>query len=164
MRVLILSDSHGNIAPMLLAAKREKPDAIIHLGDCWRDGHALQERYPQLPLYQVAGNCDFTFLLPRTQTLTLAGHRIVLTHGDQQGVKSSMYGVEALAREEDAELLLFGHTHLPYCDYHGSTLLLNPGSIGAPRYGKPCAYAVAKLEEGLPIKTWLRDLKPLSDK
>ncbi len=159
MLVLILSDSHGNIEPMRLAAERTKPDAVIHLGDCWRDAAALQDRFPSLTFYQVAGNCDYTFLLPRTQAITLAGHRIVLTHGDQQGVKGSLYGVEALAREEQAELLLFGHTHLPYCDHHGSTLLLNPGSIGAPRYGKPCAYALAQLEEGKPIKTWLLDLK-----
>ena len=158
MQVLIVSDSHGNIEPMRLAVERTKPDAVIHLGDCWRDVAALQERYPTLTVYQVAGNCDYTFLLPRTQTITLAGHRIVLTHGDQQGVKGSMYGAEALAREEEAELLLFGHTHLPYCDYHGSTLMLNPGSIGAPRYGRPCAYALAQLEEGAPIKTWLLDL------
>lgn len=159
MLVLILSDSHGNLEPMRLAVEREKPDAIIHLGDCWRDVPPLQERYPQLPFYQVAGNCDFTFLLPREQVITLEGHRIVITHGDQQGVKGSMYGVEALAREENAELLLFGHTHIPYCDYHGTALLMNPGSIGAPRYGRPCAYAVAEITAGQPIRTWLRDLK-----
>jgi len=159
MLVLILSDSHGSIEPMRLAAERTKPDAIIHLGDCWRDAASLAKLYPNLPLYQVAGNCDYTFLLPRTQTITLAGHTITLTHGDQQGVKGSMYGVEQLATEEGAELLLFGHTHLPYCDYHGSALLLNPGSIGAPRYGRPCAYALAELEEGKPIRTRLLDLK-----
>jgi len=159
MLALILSDSHGNIDPMRIAVERTKPDAIIHLGDCWRDAAALQKLYPAIPFYQVAGNCDYTFLLPRQQTIVLEGHRIVLTHGDQQGVKGSMYGVEALARQEHAELLLFGHTHLPYCDYHGSALLLNPGSIGAPRYGKPCAYALVQLEEGKAIKTWLLDLK-----
>ena len=159
MLALILSDSHGNIEPMRLAVERTKPNAILHLGDCWRDAATLEKLYPTIPFYQVAGNCDYTFLLPRTQTITLEGHRITLTHGDQQGVKCSMYGVEALAREENAELLLFGHTHLPYCDYHGSTLLLNPGSIGAPRYGKPCAYALAQLEKNQPIKTRLLDLK-----
>ena len=34
-RVLVLSDSHGNVNNMILAVRREMPEMIIHLGDCW---------------------------------------------------------------------------------------------------------------------------------
>jgi len=37
MNILVLSDSHGNISNMEEAVEREKPDMILHLGDCWRD-------------------------------------------------------------------------------------------------------------------------------
>ena len=34
-KILVLSDSHGNLQNMIWAVKKEKPDRIIHLGDCW---------------------------------------------------------------------------------------------------------------------------------
>ena len=33
-KVLVLSDSHGNVGNMIRAVKREEPDMILHLGDC----------------------------------------------------------------------------------------------------------------------------------
>ena len=58
MKYLVLSDSHGNVDNMARAVEREKPDGIIHLGDCWRDAEELHELFPRLPLEQVPGNCD----------------------------------------------------------------------------------------------------------
>ena len=40
MKVLVLSDSHGNIFNMIQAVEREAPRMVFHLGDCWRDGEA----------------------------------------------------------------------------------------------------------------------------
>ena len=39
-RVLVLSDSHGNVGNMIRAVKREEPDMILHLGDCVVDADA----------------------------------------------------------------------------------------------------------------------------
>ena len=50
MKYLVLSDSHGNVDNMVRAVEREKPDGIIHLGDCWRDAEELHELFPRLPL------------------------------------------------------------------------------------------------------------------
>ena len=41
-RVLVLSDSHGNVGNMIRAVKREEPDMILHLGDCVVDADALR--------------------------------------------------------------------------------------------------------------------------
>ena len=59
MKWLILSDSHGVISNMKQAVIRSSPDGILHLGDCWQDGQRLHQLFPQLPFYQVPGNCDF---------------------------------------------------------------------------------------------------------
>ena len=79
MRILILSDSHGNIRNMKLAVERTKPDQIIHLGGYYRDGEALKEAYPLLPVAQVIGNCDLYDFSARggkdQLILTLDGHR-----------------------------------------------------------------------------------------
>ena len=59
MKILVLSDSHGNVDNMIRAVERESPRAIFHLGDCWRDGQRLHDRFPEIPFEQVPGNCDF---------------------------------------------------------------------------------------------------------
>ena len=59
MDILVLSDSHGAVAPMARAVELARPDLILHLGDCWRDGERLHSRFPDIPLEQVPGNCDF---------------------------------------------------------------------------------------------------------
>ena len=58
MKILVLSDSHGAVSPMEQAVEQTSPDLILHLGDCWRDGERLHDRFPSIPLEQVPGNCD----------------------------------------------------------------------------------------------------------
>lgn len=51
MKILVFSDSHGNEDNMIRAVERERPftlDAIVHLGDGWRDAEALHRLYPQI--------------------------------------------------------------------------------------------------------------------
>ena len=64
MKLLVLSDSHGNVDNMVLAVERTHPDWILHLGDVVRDGDALHSRFPEIPFAQVSGNCDFAAMEP----------------------------------------------------------------------------------------------------
>ena len=43
MKILVLSDSHGNLSNMVRAVDQSAPRMILHLGDCWRDGEKLHE-------------------------------------------------------------------------------------------------------------------------
>ena len=50
---------------------------------------------------------------------------------------------ERLARTEQADLLVFGHTHKPWIREHGGVLFVNCGSVGKPKDGDPrAAFAV----------------------
>ena len=90
MKYLVLSDSHGNVDNMVRAVEREKPDGIIHLGDCWRDAEELHELFPRLPLEQVPGNCDFG----RFEELVDASARpMLLNPGSIGDVRRPTYGV-----------------------------------------------------------------------
>ena len=146
MRILILSDSHGNIMNMKKAVERTQPDQIIHLGDHFRDGEALKEAYPLLPVAQVIGNCDLYDFSARDGKdqliLTLDGHRVMLCHGHRYHVKSSLLSLGYAAREAEAELCLFGHTHIPHMEQLDGSTLLNPGSIGIGDF------AVAETDDG----------------
>lgn len=138
MKILVFSDSHGNCSNMIQAAEQEAPCMIFHLGDGWRDAQRLHQRFPDTPLYQVPGNCDFRSTEPPEQLLTIQGSRILLCHGHTYGVKQSLLAAGYAAEEKNLDVFLFGHTHRPLVDMRGKTLFLNPGSIGdyaRPFYG-----------------------------
>ena len=155
MKLLVLSDSHGNVRNMAEAVECTAPRMILHLGDCWRDAEQLHDLYPDIPLVQVPGNCDFRPQEPTEQLLCLEDKRILLCHGHTYGVKQSLLSAGYAAEEQDLDLFLFGHTHKPLVGMRGKTLFLNPGSIGdrlRPTYG------VVTIENGrLDARTFLLD-------
>lgn len=133
MKILVLSDSHGNVGNMEEAVARTSPRMIFHLGDCWRDAERLHDRFPDIPFYQVPGNCDFRPGEPTERVVCLEDYRILLCHGHTYGVKQSLLTAGFAAEEQNLDLFLFGHTHRPLVDRRGKTLFLNPGSIGDAR-------------------------------
>ena len=145
MKILVLSDSHGNVDNMAQAVEQEQPQLIVHLGDCWRDGQRLHDRFPSIPMEQVPGNCDYRSCEDAERLLFLEDARILICHGHTLGVKQSLLRAGYKAEEERLDLLLFGHTHRPMVDKRGRTLFVNPGSIGD--YFHPF-YAVVTVEQG----------------
>ena len=145
MKILVLSDSHGNVDNMAQAVEQEQPQLIVHLGDCWRDGEHLHDRFPSIPMEQVPGNCDYRSFEQAERLLFIEDARILICHGHTLGVKQSLLRAGYKAEEERLDLLLFGHTHRPMVDKRGRTLFVNPGSIGD--YFHPF-YAVVTVEQG----------------
>ena len=79
-RILVLSDSHGNVNNMVTAVSRLHPDMIIHLGDCWADAEQLHRKFPMTIMEQVPGNCDCRQdILERI--LLIEGKKILICHG-----------------------------------------------------------------------------------
>ncbi|MBP3587652.1 MAG: metallophosphoesterase [Clostridia bacterium] len=145
MKILVLSDSHGNISNMERAVEQTAPRMIFHLGDCWRDAEALHQRFPHIPLEQVPGNCDFRPDFPAEKLLFCEDKRILLCHGHTYGVKNSLLAAGYAAEEQNLDLFLFGHTHRPLIDRRGKTWFVNPGSIGD--YRSP-TYAIVTILNG----------------
>ena len=104
MKILVLSDSHGNIDNMIQAVERESPRAIFHLGDCWRDGQRLHQRFPELPFEQVPGNCDFLSQEAAERLVCLEDKRILLCHGHTYGVKQSLIAAGYAAEEQNLDV------------------------------------------------------------
>ena len=77
--------------------------------------------------------------------VTIDGVKIFITHGHEQNVKYEyeFMTLRKAAEKYDPDLIIFGHTHIPYTDYKGKATLLNPGSI---RYTG--TYAEAEIENG----------------
>jgi putative phosphoesterase len=54
--------------------------------------------------------------------------RLLYTHGHLFGVKGGLDKLQKLAKENDAKIVLFGHTHRPFFDYIDEAYYLNPGN------------------------------------
>ena len=146
-RILVLSDSHGNVNNMVLAVRNENPDMIIHLGDCWSDAAQLQKKFPHIPMEQVPGNCDCSHEFEE-RILMIEGRRVFICHGHTMNVKASYLRLAMTAKAEGVDAALFGHTHCVYHDFYEGIVYLNPGSIGAPPYGTPPSYGILTIDGG----------------
>ena len=142
MKLLVFSDSHGMPLYMREALERHRTaDAVIFLGDGMRDFEAMRALFPETAFYAVRGNCDFGSDAPVKMVLDLGGARIFCTHGHAYNVKYGLYSAVCAAREEKANLLLFGHTHEPLETYDDGLYILNPGSVSA----YPASYGIVEL-------------------
>lgn len=151
MRLIVISDTHGNYRKLWDILERHKTDAkkVIFLGDGLRDLDLIQEQYPRLEYHAVAGNCDFARLEKRIDLIFADNKRILITHGDNLAVKSSTEHLLTLAREHHADIALFGHTHCGMTRYEDGIYLMNPGSPACPRDSKPSYGIIDILPNGI---------------
>lgn len=132
MRVGVFSDSHGDTQALdELLDKMGYLDAVCFLGDIARDAYHLKDRADAMPnhpeFYAVRGNNDYASTLPWDMIVELGGARIYMTHGHHI---VSPLSLAYRARENGAQIALFGHTHEPMCEWTQEVMLLNPGSAG----------------------------------
>ncbi|MFQ6054075.1 MAG: metallophosphoesterase family protein [Candidatus Bathyarchaeia archaeon] len=94
--------------------------------------------------------------LPTGLTMNVEGLRVVVVHGSPRDpLNEYIFPAEARPRAAEfldltgADLLILGHTHVPYVHGGDRRLLVNPGSVGQPRDGDPRAsYMIIDLEGG----------------
>ena len=144
LRILVISDSHGMVRTMKTAINKSNPNVIIFLGDGLRNILDLQNIYYDKKFYFVKGNCDF-LNYKINDLLDIAGKKVFITHGHLYNVKRTYETLIDVAREHNADVALFGHTHIPYQNYIDGLYLLNPGSIGSPTKGK-ISYGIVDIE------------------
>lgn len=143
MKVLVISDTHGNFSRAFKAHSLSDPvDCIIHLGDGSSDVDALREVL-NIPIINVAGNCDPGSAAPREKVWECEGKQILLTHGDAYQVKSGLSRLLKRAIEIGVDAVLFGHTHLGISEKHSGIILINPGTLA--NYGQQRSYAVINI-------------------
>lgn len=131
VRLGVVSDSHESafwLERYLELCRREKYDAVFHLGDMVRDARWLERRL-RTPVIAVAGNCDVFSERPRMARAVYGGSCILAVHGHLQDVKYGYDRLSYFAEENGADIALFGHTHRGYAGFAGRTLLVNPGAL-----------------------------------
>ena len=129
MKILVFSDSHGRMGNMIDAMERERPQRVFFLGDCYRDGQALADAYPDVPMELVRGNCDWD-KAPDELIVEAGGVKFLLTHGHRYGVKSGTDRLARAAKEKGVAVACFGHTHDALNMPDQGVWLFNPGTAG----------------------------------
>lgn len=149
MRIGLVSDTHSNIQVLRKIAQIAPPvEMWLHAGDHWQEANVLAQ-LTGLKVIAVQGNTD-----PRTDEIKLdeylefEGFKIWLTHGHRyiEGDARSSLGFWAKQLEQD--ICVYGHTHIPMCEYYGENLLINPGSPSRPRGGSEPSFAVLTINKG----------------
>lgn len=150
MKILVFSDSHNNISNMVEVVNICKKDTslIVHLGDMTHDARRLKEQFPDIPMVYVRGNNDYFDIESESEyTYIFDGIKCFFTHGHQYGVKGGINGIAVRARALKADVVFFGHTHLPIVSKHNGTLFVNPGSIGQT-LGGTSTFAIVQFSGG----------------
>ena len=139
----LISDTHGLLRPRVFEVF-DGVSHILHAGDI--GGPAILEDLSAIaPVTAVWGNMDgpeVRSLTAEWQELEFGGIRIVMIHGHQIADPRRLTG-----RFPDAGVIVHGHTHLPAHQKVDGKLILNPGSAGPRRAGKPVTVALARLGE-----------------
>lgn len=144
MKILVVSDSHGNTGAILRAVSLTGPDMILHLGDHSYDLSVIYNNMPQITVRAVRGNCDRGAFELDSDEFVIDGKRIFMTHGNLYGVKMTLDSLITTAMYKEADIVLFGHTHRTYAKEYEGMLILNPGSVGLGEK----TYAVLEIENG----------------
>lgn len=151
MKILVISDTHGNLSKVykVINSISNIIDGVIHCGDIVEDADSLRIKYPNLKIYNVRGNCDYGSSVPNEDVFVLGGKKFFVTHGDLYGVN---WGIDRLCykgAEIGADVCLYGHTHIPYIDNYNGIVILNPGSLSAPRGNSTYSYGIIKIEDSV---------------
>jgi len=131
------STPHARTAELLRALA---PDAIIHAGDIG-DLAVLRDLETIAPVYAVRGNIDTRVGLPDVLVLEIGELRVLVTHIAVAGPRLRADAAK-LAREERAQLVVCGHSHVPFVGLERGITVFNPGSIGPRRFTLPIVFGM----------------------
>ena len=141
MKILVMSDSHGDVAAMTSVLTRcdGHVDMCVFLGDGVDSAEYALSLFPRLPRVIVCGNCDFVHLAPSSafpdeMLFDADGVKFLCMHGHRHGVKGGVARAAEYAAKKGANVLLYGHTHRKSDELFdtpdGAVRAINPGSIG----------------------------------
>ncbi len=115
----------------------------------------LQKSASSVYINKILSKDNLMYLsnLPDQLTLSISGLQVMFVHGSPRSVAEYMYEdsdvLEEIKEEVDTDVIVSGHTHLPYHNKKDDVHFLNAGSVGKPKHGNSKAmYLIMKIENG----------------
>ena len=162
--LLVVSDSHGRADILRAIVERfgERCDALVFCGDGIGDlcacleaskkNKKLSKNFPPVVAF-ARGNGDYPdfpfgegeIKVPQHKFLKVAGMNVMITHGHAEGAYYGLGRMGQVAAENQADVVLYGHTHVASRKEEDLVHYINPGSCSHPRGGqKPC-FAIVQI-------------------
>lgn len=134
MKIIVISDSHNNIANLkhvMGFGKKIGAKAVIHCGD-WNDKKSIETVLSfRLPLYTVLGNAD---IHPDEENALISGAEGFDSKflgfrlgGKKIGVTHSLRNLMPIVKSFD--VVFSGHSHRQKVEEKGGTKIVNPGAL-----------------------------------
>ena len=143
MYLVVISDSHGrNEVFAQLREMYPTASGYLHCGDSECPAAELDG------FVSIQGNNDLYYDYPKQVILNFDGIRVLLIHGHQYPMYSVTEKLIYKAKEENCQLVLYGHTHAFKVTRFENIVLVNPGSIYYNRDGSEPSYAIVTIEKG----------------
>jgi putative phosphoesterase len=125
----------------------EKPELILHLGDYATDGEKIAEELG-INIIIVKGNGDPVSNHNDYELINIEGKKVFLTHGHKHNVNEGIDNIYYKGLELGADIILYGHTHIPVNIKENNIIIMNPGSPTLPRANnKIPTFGIINIEE-----------------
>lgn len=151
-KIIIVSDTHipsrAKSLPGILTKECADADLIIHAGD-WQTLDVFFELSAYAETVGVTGNVDPWEILDRfgrKKILTVDSLKIGVVHGDGAGKTTEQRALQAFA-DDDVDLIVFGHSHIPIKKEIDGRVLFNPGSPTDKRRQAQYSFGILKIGE-----------------
>jgi uncharacterized protein len=144
VKIGVISDTHNFLDPRV-PELFEGVDHILHGGDVGMPGLILQlEKIA--PVTAVLGNTDDPSHRYRlTETVELGGRKFLIHH--IVNPRAPDEALERRLKRENPVVVVFGHTHKPFCEQIEDVLFFNPGYAGRSRFGLERSIAILHCDE-----------------
>ena len=147
MLIAVVADTHGDTNKIYQHLKQKNPDMLMFAGDYYRDGEKIAQAL-QIKYYGVRGNCDRSEPRARDEEIIMIMEkRFYILHGHQYGVKQSMSSLYYRTQEVNAEVVIYGHTHIAHLEQIDNIWMINPGSASRPRLDSRSSYVLIEVEK-----------------
>jgi putative phosphoesterase len=140
-RIGIISDTHGVVHPRV-AEVFANVDHIVHAGDIGGE-HVLRALRELAPVTAVLGNNDDGSEGLDVVRKTIGGIDFLVTHILPRPHKLRAE-VAAALRKRPADVVVFGHSHLPHNEVVGGVRFFNPASAGPRRFDYPVSVGIVE--------------------
>ena len=128
MKVVLVSDSHGNKIGIDKIFKSTQFDYLFFMGDGLND---LGDYIYLDNVFAVSGNCDFFSKVDNEKGVEISGKKIFMTNGNKYGVKMGLSHLITRGEGLGVGFVFYGHTHVQKVDKIGNIYYINPGSFSS---------------------------------
>lgn len=152
MKIIVTGDTHirntKKQLPHCLLKECETADLIIHTGD-WSSLEVYRTLSKYTKVVGVHGNVDAAEIrkhFKERELIEVNGFKIGIVHGHGEKKTTEKRALETFERE-GADIIIFGHSHIPMIRYYNKVMLMNPGSPTDKRRMPYFSYGILHIGE-----------------